>query len=296
MPRNVPYEQKEAWYEEHQRGATVGRLARTHKKDPRTIQRGIEEVGQRRLGADVRSDLLRDALKRHQEDMLDLVDRVVASMRTTPIHIDSIHQGSTPSAIAGLVGVKGVASDGVYGKVTLDAEKELLWELLGAHIGRDKAYRHLARWKAALSDELNSRVALRSHVVSRLIEEAGVEMDRDAGRSNTVSALGVHEISKAVVSRALGEIPPYPFSVSSDHGEVAINGGLGGRLEEGNEAALKSISALPRTIQGDEPTSKLRSCREALTAEADRARRSFEEISVAHYIPGTCLSCRKFGV
>lgn len=296
MPRVVPYEQKEVWYEEHQRGATVGRLARTYKKDPRTIQHGIEEVGQRRLGAEVRSDLLREALKKHQEDMLDVVDRVVDAMRTTPVHIDRIHQGSMPSTFAGMRGVRVATSKSVYVDVSLDAEKELLWELLGAHMGKDKAYRHLALWKVALTNELNSRVALRRHMVLRLTKEAGLEIDRDAGRSNTVSALGVHEISKAVVSRALGEIPPYPFSVSSDHGEVAINGGLGGRLEEGNEAALKSISALPRTIQGDEPTSKLRSCREALTAEADRARRSFEEISVAHYIPGTCLSCRKFGV
>lgn len=296
MPRIVPFEQKEAWYEEHQRGATVGRLARTYKKDPRTIQRGIEEVGQRRLGADVRSDLLRDALKRHQEDLLDLVDRVVATMQTTPVHIDRISQDSMPSTIAGLDGVRAVSSDGVYREVTLDAEKELLWELLGAHVGRDKAYRHLARWKAALRDELNSRAALRRHVVSRLIEEAGVEIDRDAGRPNTVSSLGVYELSKAVMSRALGESPPYPFSVSSDDGEVSINGGLGGRLLKGNEIALKVLAALPSSIQDDEPTVRLRSCREASTAEVDRARRSFQEISVAHYLPGTCASCRKFGV
>ena len=83
MPRVVPFEEKEAWFEAHQRGDTISGLARAHKKDPRTIQGGIEEVGQRRIGIDVRSGLLRDALRKHQEDMLELVDRISALMRTT---------------------------------------------------------------------------------------------------------------------------------------------------------------------------------------------------------------------
>lgn len=263
--------------------------------DPRTIQRGIEEVAQRRLGADVRSDLLRDALKRHQDDMLDLVDRVSALMRTSYLHIDRIHHGLTPSTIPGLDGVRAAVAEGMYQEVTLDAERELLWELLGAHVGRDKAYRHLTQWKVALRDELNSRLALRRHVVSRLIE-ANVEIDRDANKLNSVSALGVHELSKALVSRVLGETPPYPFDVASDQGEISINGGLGGRLTEDREATLSVIKALPRGVQGDEAAEGLRSCREALTAAANRARRSFEEIRASHYLPGTCLSCKKFGL
>ena len=94
----------------------------------------------------------------------------------------------------------------------------------------------------------------------------------------------------------LGETPPYPFNASSDHGEVSINGGLGGRLLEGNETALKTLAALPRMIPEEEQAATLRASRRALASEADRARRSFQEIRAAHFLPGTCRSCRKFGV
>ena len=129
-----------------------------------------------------------------------------------------------------------------------------------------------------------------------MTEKTGIEIDRDASKPNSFSELGVYELSKAVGSRVLDETPPYPFKVSSDGGEVSINGGLGGRLARDGEAVLKTIRALPRSIQDDDEAQRLRSSRAALAEAAARARRSFEEIRASHFLAGTCIACRKFGL
>ena len=44
MPKITPWEDKEDWYVRAERGESVAKMARESRKDPRTLQRGIDDV------------------------------------------------------------------------------------------------------------------------------------------------------------------------------------------------------------------------------------------------------------
>ena len=45
MPKTVPWKDKEQWFKRYEGGESVAKLTKESSKDPRTVQRGIEEVG-----------------------------------------------------------------------------------------------------------------------------------------------------------------------------------------------------------------------------------------------------------
>ena len=81
MPKNIPWEQKERWCGRFERGDSVAMMAREYRKDPRTVQRGIDDVRRHRATKDAREALLRESLRHHLEDLLVLVERVARSLR-----------------------------------------------------------------------------------------------------------------------------------------------------------------------------------------------------------------------
>ncbi len=88
MPRVIPYERKERWFEEFEKGSSVAKLANYHKKDPRTIQRGIEEVRNRRLTAQVRIEVLKEGIRKHQEVLLEALSRAAEPIVPMAVHIE----------------------------------------------------------------------------------------------------------------------------------------------------------------------------------------------------------------
>ena len=83
------------WLELYENGESERWIAREHAKcDVRTVKRGIEKASLERDARMVRTELLRQALKSHQESLLDLMKEIlkcknvkIDRVPNSPIHV-----------------------------------------------------------------------------------------------------------------------------------------------------------------------------------------------------------------
>ena len=295
MPRKVPWEVKERWYEAAERGTTVASLANDSKKDPRTVQRGVDEVRQHRLAAAARTELLKEGLRRHQEELLGLVRATAEALVPLPSHLELRFPGVPPPQVLELGPIRAFLSGEEYTEVRLVMEEEFLWGLLRAHLGKDSAYRRLAEWKAAALEELNARLALKNHVVEVILREAELELGDDPRREGNVTARGLDQVVRAVVSRSVGEVTPYAIEVDvSQDGGLVINHIEAGCLPTPEFDLRALVAGLPQAIATQDQGLRLQAGRAKAAEQARRAAHAFLEVRASHYLPGSCRSCKRY--
>ena len=298
MPRKVPFEQKQMWFEKFESGKTVARLASDHKKDPRTIQRGIEEARHRQLSNQVRTELLKAAIRKHQDDLMELVTRISGQINGLPVHVDSINATIEPDPGA-VPGIVLATKEGLVTNIMLEAEGQLRWNLLREHLGSDKAYTHLGRWKSAVLLELNARSNLRERIRGKLTRELKLRIDTDFEEPGTITPAYLNELTKSVFSLVLSEHPAYRVKlVAGTQGEFFIDqGSTCGRLFPADvDGTLAALRKLPMSVAREESAAALVSLHQVTVDNARRASLAFEEISASYYLGGTCSSCKRYGL
>ena len=98
----------------------------------------------------VRVNLLEEAMRRHQESLLDLLSEGAYNAIPFPLHIDRLYTAKSLPTPLELDGIKAIALDGQYDQVILSVEEGHKWKLLRQHLRRDKLYTHLKRWKQTM--------------------------------------------------------------------------------------------------------------------------------------------------
>lgn len=296
MPRVVPYDQKEKWFEESEKGSSVAKLANFHKRDPRTIQRGIEEVRNRRLTAQVRIEVLREGLRKHQEVLLETLSKAAAAIAPMPLHIEEIYHFNQGVPALSLEGLDVLSSEDGYAGVELDVQQDFLWQLIRQHLGKIKAFTYLSRWKSAVVEELNARLTLKGLVMEGITSEVGLTISEDPTEAHAIRPEAVYELIKGTFSIALEEGPAYAIDIYVDEaGVMRINDGTkgGNRNADGRTHAIKH---LVEKIACGETAQDLRGFHREVTDAARRARQAFLEIAMSYYISGHCASCGKYSL
>ena len=297
MPRVIPYIQKEEWFEEFEKGKTVSRLATQYKRDPRTIERGIEEVRQLRQVQKVRVNLLEEAMRKHQESLLDLLSEGAQRAKPLPLHIDEMYTAKSLPTPLGFDGKQAIAIDNQYDQVILSIEEGHKWELLKQHMRKDKLYTYLKRWKQTMLAELNTRWALKLRVQEKLTDEMDFTISEGSKVAGTLRPTCLFEITKSVFSATLEETNPRPLRLTEGaEGEFFVNDSTAGRLWSSRDVKLVDIRRIPGEVSGEPLASDLRSCRKRAVNAAAEAKRAFDEIRLSFYIPGTCDSCQRYGI
>ena len=296
MPRKVPWETKEKWLDAVENGKTIAKLANDSKRDKRTVQKAVEEVRQHRHAAAAQLDLLKAGLRRHQDDLLGLVQETASAATSLPLHVDLHYPSVSPPRVLELTGARAFYSGGEYAEVRLLTEEQFHWPLLREHLGNDPAYRHLGHWKTAILEELNARLALGAQVVEVIHIEAKLDLGEDPRSEGGVTPRGLDQVVRAVVSRSVGEEPPYPLDVSrTEEGGLVINQIEAGHLREVDLDVAGFLLSLPKEIADREPGRRLRVAREKVDEQVRRASQAFLEIRASHYLPGNCRSCKRLG-
>ena len=296
MPRVVPYDQKERWFEESEKGSSVAKLANFHKRDPRTIQRGIEEVRNRRLTAQVRVEVLREGLRKHQEVLLETLSKAAVAIAPMPLHIEEMYRFNQGVPALSLEGLDVLSSEDGYAGAELDVELDFAWQLLRQHLGKIKAFTYLSRWKSAVVEELNARLTLKGLVREGITGEVGLTISEDPTEAHAIRPEAVYELIKGIFSIALEEGPAYVIDIHVDEaGVMRINDGTkgGNRNADGRTHAIKH---LVEKIACGETAKDLRGFHREVADAARRARQAFLEIAMSYYIPGHCASCGRYSL
>ena len=294
MPRVIPFPQKQQWLQQFEDGATVARLANDQKKDPRTIQKGIEEARHRRLMNEVRVELLKEGLRRHQGKLLEVLNSVSTTLQPPSLNLLLRHPDSPPPSPLEFAGVEAIYDDGAYNQVLLMAENDFLWQLLKEHLGKNRAFLLLGRWKINMLRELNARLALRQHIATRVKYQLGQSPDPADPEDGAIRQTGLYELNKVVVGHILEGSSSSPFEVTlGDGGELLINQITIGQLSPHRQEELEVIRRLPDLLADEEPALELRVAHEEATVTSRAARESFLEIGASYYLPGTCRACSR---
>ena len=309
MPKIIPRKEKERWYERFGLGDSVAKLARESHKDPRTVQRGIDEVGDQRATQKAREGLFQDAHRLHQEDLLGSVERVARSVASPPRHPDSGFQTAEPPPLDDLEGLRMRWNGDVFEAVTFELEEELTWGLLNEHLGQHVMFRQLNGWKRAFLAAMNAHMALRTGVATAL-KDLGFQRSDDLRETGTLRPGGADELLRAAVSRILAENPPYELRVyEGENGEFFIEGDAdhaegeefpvrsinGGRLLPGGKDAHEVVNSALDSVASSQAAEAVRDTYNKADRATGEARRALELLRASHYIPGTCGACPRYG-
>ena len=293
MPRVVPYVKKERWFEEFGTGESVAKIANRDKKDPRTVQRGIEEVRNRRLTAQVREEILKEGLRKHQDLLLNTLSTAAGSIAPISIHVEKLYFPK-PSVPDLQVELNVVSSDDGYVDVALDVEQGFAWQLLLQHLGKTKPFRYLSVWKSALVEELNARLALRGLVKEGATKKAGLTISESPDKPNAIRPEALYELAKGVFSIALQEHPMYAMDIRVDKdGVMRVNDGGKSRRGQDEERA-NALRQIMKSLACGETAQSLQRHHAKTDVAARRARQAFLEVAMSYYIPGHCASCARY--
>ena len=320
------------WLERWERGNRVDRIARESGRNPRTVKIHIDQARIERELEEARRDQLREALHRHQQDLLGLVDRLRETV-LTPVLPDSTEGLSfSPAALLGMPDLMSedkldlgastaagdVASLGPEGQPELHAvrvevengdpqsvrlreEDSRLWSALRQHLGlRDHLWRDLSEWRGALLSELMASAALNSWI--RQQAEATfslqVRLTSEPGEGRLTSAL-VAFVRLEATRRALGEqaADVEERVVLADH--RLEDPRTNATLAEGLPGEADGIQKLGRLVDAVSASDEAKLAAEAqrdARIHAVRIGQDLEEYVLLHHIRGWCRLCRKLGV
>ena len=308
MPKTVPWKDKEQWFKRYEGGESVAKLSGESSKDPRTVQRGIEEVGDWRATQKVREVLFREAHRFHQKELLGSVELGSQSVASPPRHPALGFQAKESSRFHEFGPVRAHQKEGAFDEVIIGVENEFTWGLLNEHLGRHDLFRHLDVWKRAFSAAMNAHMALRTGVVVAL-EDLGYQLSDDLGPPGTLRPGGVEVLLRVAVSRILAEDPPYGLRVKEGENgeffverdthraegeEFAAKNSSGGRLLPGVKDAREVMSGVLDSVTSGHAEA-VRDTYDKADRATGEARRALELLRASHYIPGTCGACPRWG-
>ena len=308
MPATVPWKDKEQWFKRYEDGESVAKLAKESHKDRRTIQHGIDEVGNWRATQKVREVLFREAHRFHQKELLGSVELGSQSVASPPRHPDLGFQAKESSRFHEFGPVRAHQKEGAFDEVIIGVENEFTWGLLNEHLGRHDLFRHLDVWKRAYVAAMNAHMDLRAAAVTAL-KTFGLELSDDLGQPGTLRPGGVEVLLRVAVSRILAEDPPYRLRVEevengeffverdtdrAEGEEFAAKNSSGGRLLPGGKDAREVMSGVLDSVTSGHAEA-VRDTYDKADRATGEARRALELLRASHYIPGTCGACPRWG-
>ena len=297
MPKRISRDQQVIWQQEFQQGLTIAQMAKKHGKDPRTVQRAVEEAERLLVTKQARTDLLKEGLQRHQEELLALLRNAADATEPIPSVVDLRFPGVQPPEK--LIMHRWTASyreqEGGYKEIQLEVEEGFRWKLVLAHLGRDPALKALSGWKEAVLAELNQRLLLREFVAEHVAGELKLQASDDIRESGTIRPSVLWEFYQEVLFILAGEERAGSLVVSQgDDEHFPINGSAGGRLP-GNSQYFEALQQLPGVIAAAQPAIMLREFQLETQKRATLVREKFLEIAESFYLTGACRSCRRYG-
>ena len=143
--------------------------------------------------------LLKEALVRHQGQLLALLDEVLLALVLPSPDLPLTLPVSLPKAKVAYDPQKGLI-------VVLDIEATPQWPLLVEHLRRDPASGKLIQWRKALAEHIQARRALKDKTAALLEGETGLALIKDASippKAGHVTPVAVELFYRTALDRAL---------------------------------------------------------------------------------------------
>ncbi len=304
MPKQIPMSEKREWLKEYDVGKPAAEIARERKRAPEVIKRGIEEARAERDGAAARAEIVKEALIKHQKQLLGIVDRLFQAAEIPPADLELRREKSGALAPIPLPSSRIVYTPEKGLTVELSDENTALWGLLREHLSRARVWSAIRNWREALISHIRARTELESAIKTLIESETGCRVSTASPsdkKPGVVYDFTVKLFYTVQIRKALG-VPdgtnPQDRIAAGDDGYVRHGEGgsdmayCPGKQNECRDALLRAYEKIPNLPE----TKKVISTESELKNVSSRLKRPLEDIRLMGLVPGRCRICSRISL
>jgi DNA-directed RNA polymerase subunit L len=304
MPKQIPMSEKKEWLLEYDDGKPSAEIAREKQRALKVIKRGIEEARAERDGAAARAEIVKEALIKHQQQLMGIINRLLEATEPPPADMEIRRERS--GAIAPIPIPAGrilyTPSQGLT--VELSDENKTLWELLKQHLTRDRIWSAIRNWKEALTNRTKATIAVETGIRMLIEIETGLRVtEGQSPDDNTgyVYSQAVKLFFTVNIRKTLGisdETNPQERMVATEDGYVR-HGEVGSELAYCPGKQNECREALLRAFEKIHDMSEIK---KVITTEAElksvsgKLKRILEDIKLMGLVPGRCRICSRISL
>ena len=300
MPRKFDDAKKKEWLELHEQGKTEKWIAHRAGCDSRTVKKAINEARLKRDVVVARIELVKDALRKHQDSLLEEIEQIMSGLVIPPedFAVLSWHRRGDS-----------VFNDSNDQTKLESGGESAMRRLLKEHLKNDKLWRVLAQWEKASANHLVARVVFQRRTVSVLQEKTSYKLiDGDGTPPFVYSYTAGPLFYKVAIDMAFATPEERAqesairnmgtsISVNTDNGNVSFENRLTLAVAPGSEHRTKQnlLGAFRILAESPEVKAVVETC-QALEQITTKTKQVVEYIRLLGLIPGQCEICRRLGM
>ena len=170
MPKKIPAEKKRRWLEDYESGKSEAAIASKYRRDIRTIRSGIEEVRHEQDVRLARVELLKEALRKHQERLEDELRDILKEIENSPDDFAPLYWYRGDNSVFSAEAAGQESDNSRFAKRGRRSAQEAvtILDLLRQHFRSDKSklWTWLAQWEKAYNNYSEARELLQREVVA----------------------------------------------------------------------------------------------------------------------------------
>jgi hypothetical protein len=301
MPKKISPKEMRHWLELYDSGESEAAIAKAAHRDVRTVKKRIAQARRERDAYGARVELLKNALKKHQDRLLNIVKEAGSALVMPARDLWIPWKEDGPASPIGFMGATATYEAGQGWTVALAVQSEPEWGLVQEHLKGDPMLASLNAWGRALAAHVEARVNLEAKCAHLLMEKTGYKLVERSDEPPFLYSYGTLDlIYRAALGRALGveqaKNLEERIEVHTDNG-VLWHGGIKLAEAPGEEEQCKAniLTALREVLESQEAAKVKRSYPE-LAEATTKARRAVDEVLLLELVPGECRVCRRLGV
>jgi len=304
MPKKIPMSEKREWLKYFDEGIPTAQIAKKKTKALKVIKRGIDEARAERDGTAARAEIVKDALIKHQNQLMAIINRLSDAAEIPPADLELRREKS--GALAPIPLPAGriiyIPEQGLV--YELSDENTTLWGLLKEHRTRDRIWSTIKNWKVALVNHIQARTGLELGIRMLVERETGLKFPDEKtpkSKGDHINPFAVQLFYIVQIRKALGisdETNPQNRMFAGDDGYVR-NGEGGselaycpGKQHECREALIRAFNKIPDLQE----TKKVIVTHSELKNVSNKLKRMLEDISLMGLIPGRCRICSRISL
>jgi len=305
MPRKFTMVDKKEWLEKLENGKSEASIAKDRKCDLRTIRRGIEDARRARDAQSARIDLLKQAVLKHHDTLLQKLEGISLGLSMPPHDWTPIAWNQSGASILMQSDLDTQDSPDDEASEDLkdsDLHFDMVEGMLKQHLRNDKLWKLLAQRERAYASYQSARIALQRKVVKLLEEETGYSLEPHGAApppflfSSTVGDL----CYRTALGGAFGEYKNDAWQdeivVDPSGGRVEYCGAVLAQVPGKAEECRGKLLEVFQEVQVLAEVTRAVNTYESLEASTLRARKAIEEIKQLGLVPGVCSVCRRLGM
>ena len=306
MPKKVSIIDKRNWLEKYEGGKSEAAIASESKRDIRTIKNGIEEA---RREVDIRlarAELLKEALRKHQDSLEGELRKILKDLEIP--HSDfaplSWYRGNDSIFVTNEFTAQ-KSESARFAKVVRKPAHEAttVLDLLRQHLKNDRLWKWLADWDKLLISDLADRKALQRKAVAILENKTGYKMldNSDVAVPPFLfSYTAGHLLYKSALDSAFGTLRNDNMEddmiADTQRGTVTYHNSILAEAPDHEEVTRSNILAAYRELLSSYELMNVINTFGILKESVTRVRQAMEEILLLGFIPGQCNICKRLGL